>query len=183
MQTSTCSPQGCPIIISDRENRLELTDFAGGVAFDLNSDGVAEHLSWTSGESEAAFLVLERNGNGSIDDGTELFGNFTDQPASEVPNGFIALAVFDDPANGGNNDGWITADDAIFTSLQLWADANHDGISQPDELTMVSDTPIEGIDLDYHESGREDQHGNRFRYTSKVFRKHIPGVPRVTVIV
>ena len=179
IQTSQCSPQGCPIIISDRGNTLPLTDPENGVNFDLNSDGFAEPLSWTAEGEDDAFLVMDRNGNGRIDDGTELFGNFTPQPASEVPSGFLALAVFDGVSEGGNEDGWITSEDQVFNLLQLWADINHDGVSESNELTTVTDSSIEGIDLGYYESGRVDRYGNRFRYTSRVLRERTPGSPPV----
>ncbi|HSR54379.1 MAG TPA: hypothetical protein VLV83_26440 [Acidobacteriota bacterium] len=137
----------------------------GGVRFDLNSDGEAEQISWTSEGSDDAFLVLDRNGNNRIDDGQELFGNFTPQPESPEPNGFLALQVFDGPAHDGNSDGRITAEDAIFSRLALWIDINHNGFSETEEIHPIGSS-IVAIELSYKETHRTDRHGNEFRYVS-----------------
>jgi hypothetical protein len=160
-----------PIIIDTQGDGYDLTDAASGVNFDLDNHARADRFSWTAAGSNDAFLALDRNNNGIIDDGSELFGSATHQTAVKGVdrNGFLGLAEFDKTANGGNRDGFIDSHDSVFARLTLWQDANHNGVSEPSELHALSEFGVESIALDYRESRRNDQNGNVFRYRAKIF--------------
>ncbi|HLL99562.1 MAG TPA: hypothetical protein VK400_00780 [Pyrinomonadaceae bacterium] len=169
-----CAPElgGCsPVLIDVSGDGFALTDAAGGVNFDVDGDGTAERRAWTAVNSDDAWLALDRSGNGVIDGGRELFGSACSQPPPPEGmelNGFNALKEYDTAGFGGNGDGFISAQDAIFNSLRLWRDANHNGVSEPGELRALNELGLRKIDLDYRESRKTDQYGNRFKYRAKV---------------
>ncbi len=154
-----------PVVLDLAGNGFNLTDVEDGVVFDLVPGGTPENTAWTEADSDDSFLALDRDENGTIDDGTELFGNFTNQPESSLKNGYSALKLFDT-----DGDGIITASDAVFTQLRLWTDANHNGVSEASELTTLNSHGITGIGLDFQPVRRRDEHGNLFRYMATVYK-------------
>jgi hypothetical protein len=108
-----------------------LTDASHGVRFDIDGDGTPEQIAWTARGSGLAFLAIDRNGNGVIDSGAELFGNHT---LPGVNNGFKALLQMTTVGERGGLD----AGDPLWSKLLLWADDNHDGVSQDTELQSAS---------------------------------------------
>ena len=140
--------------------------------FDVNGDGLPEPVSWTQAGSGAAWLVLDLDGDGAITTGAELFGVEVEASRRGKPTGgksaFTLLAAYDDPANGGNGDGLISAADAVFGQLRLWIDQDHDGVSQPDELMPLDTAGVVSIELSYQITGRRDGVGNLYRYRGTV---------------
>ncbi|MCF1183609.1 hypothetical protein L0E83_09195 [Marichromatium gracile] len=96
-----------PLVLDLSGEGLQTTGIEGGVSFDLDADGQAEQVSFVTGGTWA--LALDRNGNGQIDDGRELFGD-----QNGAAHGFGELARYD-----SNGDGQINADDPVFGALRL----------------------------------------------------------------
>lgn len=128
-----------PIVLDLDHNGFAFTSQADGVQFDINSDGAKDQVAWTNGKD--GLLALDVNGNGKIDNGSELFtptfagGHFAD--------GLAALASLD-----SNHDGVIDNRDQAFAQLVVWQDANHNGITDAGELLSLTDLGITGINLD-----------------------------------
>ena len=165
--SDTCDCQErSPILVDIAGDGFDLTDLEHGVRFNITGSLGPEPLSWTRPNSDDAFLVLDLNANGTIDDGGELLGNFSAQPApvdGEERNGFRALALFDT-----NEDGIIDNKDGVYSELRLWQDKNHNAISEPGELQSLERVGLTSLELKHLRSKKVDEYGNEFRYRAKV---------------
>jgi hypothetical protein len=132
-----------------------------GVSFDLRQNGSPVQTAWPRGGD--ALLVMDRNGDGAITDGGELFGNALETEGSRYKNGFRMLAELDRKDRGGNNNKKVDERDDLFFSLLLWRDKNRDGKSTPAELTTMEQNGIVSLSLKSKTSSERDIHGNRLR--------------------
>ena len=159
---------GTAILVDLDGAGLRLVGIENAVTFDLDADGTPDRVTWTSADGDDAFLALDVNQNGRIDDGAELFGNaMVLKTGVRASNGYAALAHLDTTAAGGDGDGVITAADAIFEMLRLWIDRNHNGVSDDGELLTLSDGGVVALDTRFTESNHMDSYRNLFRYKSQ----------------
>ncbi|WJF89257.1 calcium-binding protein [Paraburkholderia bonniea] len=147
-----------PLILDLNGDGIHTTGVDQSTAhFDFTGEGHRTHTGWiTTGDG---FLVLDRDSNGAIDTGHELFSNFTKLANGTLAaNGFQALREFD-----SNKDGVIDANDAIWSSLKIWRDRNGDGATQQGELLSLTELGILSINLSKEESFRLLDNGNLVR--------------------
>jgi hypothetical protein len=172
---NVCQDHPSPIIMDLESDGIHLTGLDDPVWFDIDADGAPDLLSWT--DRSEGLLALDRNGNGVVDNGSELFGTATRlSDGSRALNGYLAMAELDSWIFAGNGDGHLDAADAAFVSLWQWTDRNHDGISQSEELQTLAHAGIQRIDLDYKSSNRTDRYGNEFRFLGKAWKTGASGV-------
>jgi len=143
-----------PITFDLDGDGIELTSYSNGARFDIRGNGTAVNTAFVTGGD--AFLALDRNGNGTIDSGKELFG---DQNGAR--NGFEELRKLD-----SNGDGVIDARDKDFSALRLFRD-NGNGITEAGELLSPADAGIESIDLNYRNVNEKASGGNRIAQTAQ----------------
>jgi hypothetical protein len=173
-----------PILIDTAGDGYRLTSAEDGVEFDLNDNGVAsERVAWTEVDSDDGWLVLDRNSNGQIDSGAELFGSKTPAYADAVDprtaNGFEALLMTEGPSYGGGvADGTIDARDAIYSRLRVWLDRDHNGKADAGELHSLDSLGIVALGTSYKKIGRRDQHGNEFSLVGDVVFRDTHGGSR-----
>lgn len=116
-----------PLVLNFSGTAAQLTDQR--FAFDLNADGRTEQINFVAPGS--GFLVFDRNRDGKVNDGRELFGPSTN-------DGFQELAALDDDRNG-----WIDENDAAYEQLQVWT---RDGEGK-DRLQSLADASVGAIAL------------------------------------
>jgi hypothetical protein len=126
------------IPVDPRNCQLQLTSAQNGVRFDIDGNGAEEQISWIAPNSGLGFLALDRNGNGKIDNGKELYGR---QTFSGKGDGFAALHA--DAASTtlgvGHRVGFIEPGNPLFDKLLIWTDQNQNGLSEPYELQPVKE--------------------------------------------
>jgi hypothetical protein len=169
---------GCsPIVIDLGNNGLNLGEAGVGVYFDVNADGVRDHVQWVRSGGDEAFLAMDRSGNGLIDDGAELFGVGTPMILENrnAPNGFVGLAQYDAHQLGGNDDGRITDADAIWPQLRVWIDANADGISTGNEIRTLRNVGITSLETIPRIHKHVDPAGNIIPYWGWAAQRAAPG--------
>ena len=148
-------PPRDPLILDLDGNGLETVGLAANIHFDHDGDGVLTKTGWVG--KDDALLVWDRNGNGSIDTGAELFGDFTPLPNGTLaPNGFAALAALD-----SNGDGILDASDPAFAELKLWRDADQNGVTGAGELISLADAGIVSLNLAHTLKNQTLANGNQ----------------------
>jgi hypothetical protein len=130
-----------PLVLDLEGDGLSLLGVNRGIRFDLDGDGWAEQTGWVGGAD--ALLVLDRNGDGRIGSGRELFGDASvDGSGERYADGFAALGGFDADGNGR-----IDAADPVYGDLRLWQDLNADGESEAEELVSLAAAGVVSIAL------------------------------------
>lgn len=165
-----------PVVLDLEMDGFHLSGPNPAVSFDLNADGTPERTAWTKAGEDEAFLCMDRNGNGVIDDGRELFGSATPLISGGTDeSGYSAINEMDWPVAGGNSDGTIDANDPMFERLCVWVDANRDGVSQHREIRSLEQAGVVGFKGGYKTMHKKDDFGNLFRYTSRVYMRSPSG--------
>lgn len=160
--------ENCPVLLDLQQDGFHLSGPNPAVSFDIDADGDLDQIAWTRAGEDDAFLCWDRNGNGVIDDGRELFGYSTLlQSGGLAKVGYRALAELDRADWGGNGDGRVDALDRNFRELCAWVDWNRDGISQPAEIRDLEEVGIIALRYFYGTTQLRDSYGNLFRYVSQ----------------
>ena len=169
---------GCsPIVIDLANDGIHLGEAGVGVYFDVNADGVRDHVQWVRRGGDEGFLAMDRTGNGLIDDGAELFGVGTPMilEGRSAPNGFVGLAQYDSRLLGGNDDGFISEADAIWPQLRIWVDLDADGVSTAQEMRTLRSYGVKALETIPKIRKYFDAAGNVIPYWAWALRNTQPG--------
>jgi uncharacterized repeat protein (TIGR02543 family) len=172
--TGTCQQsESCPLILDLNGDGIHTTGLEDPVHFWIDLQGRSEATAWTDPNTEEAFLWTDLN-NDHMAQVTELFGSrMIAHNGNYHAQGFEALAKYDRPYYGGDNDGQITHEDWLWARLKLWVDRNHDGVSQPTEISVPSSHRIVALNVPHIEGDSYDEHGNElYLVGSYVARTH-----------
>ena len=143
-----------PIILDIAGDGVKTTNINNGTFFDLDANGFAEQTGWITGDE--GLLYMDYNGDGIINDGTELFGDHTIlKNGTRAQNGFQALAEFDD-----NHDGKIDGNDTIYSQLGVWKDTNGDGVVESGEMFTLGQLGVASLNVNYAATNTTDSSGN-----------------------
>ncbi|WP_321161943.1 beta strand repeat-containing protein [Verminephrobacter aporrectodeae] len=139
-----------PLILDLDGDGLEISPLSRNIQFDTDGDGIKTGTAWANADD--GILAWDRNGNGLIDSGRELFGDETLLAnGQKATHGFTALGELDvggaQGTVGGAGDGVFDAKDAQYANLRVWRDLNQDGISQTGELQTLAEAGIASIGL------------------------------------
>ena len=153
--SATVAARVDPLILDLNGDGLATTNLdQSDVYFDLDGNGFAERTAWI--DANDGLLALDRDGDGKITNGQELFGDQTLlSNGTRATSGFEALREFDD-----NKDGKIDASDIVYLKLKVWQDLNRDGVSQAEEMKSLADVGIKAINLSSTFTGAADAMGN-----------------------
>ncbi|MCU7813685.1 MAG: carboxypeptidase regulatory-like domain-containing protein [Candidatus Thiodiazotropha sp. (ex Rostrolucina anterorostrata)] len=141
----------CPIAVDLNGDGIQTLGLDAGVTFDMDNDGAVENTGWLSGDD--AFIVNDANGNGIVDNRSEMFGG------DNTGDGFRKLAEYD-----SNGDGVIDTSDAAFDQLQVWQDRNENGLTDVGELGSLADAGLSSLDVRFEtrvEGEETTDNGNR----------------------
>lgn len=135
-----------PIILDLDGDGIEMVDAdTSSVHFDMNEDGVADRTGWVG--TDDGLLVLDRNGNGIIDDAGELsFAKDDNQAVTDLEG----LRAWD-----SNRNGFLEAGDTDFNRFRIWRDVNQNGISEAGELFTLSSLGIRSLNLTLNLTNQE----------------------------
>lgn len=167
-----------PLVLDLNGDGVKLTDYRSDpVLFDIDNDGGSlEETGWVSRED--GLLVKDLNGNGVIDNISEMFseyfagraGSNGESGQRNFSNGFAALATLD-----SNRDGVFDAKDREWGNVRVWRDKNHDGVSTADELFTLDSLQISAINLNATVTSGKVSGGNEILAEGSFIKQGVTG--------